>query len=194
MRIYSANDDLLIENKSWTKQSITDIKLKFKNRQSPNSTHNTLTAIHPKHGPVGSIQYYSLPDRLDIQGISVPREHRGNGYAGHLMDELQKRNPGIPINHGERTEAGQDWWDSYSFGKDVQNGRTMASTNGKIVRVKRRIKDSSVEDKVTDNQDNPPTTEEEMNPQEDQNYMQSYGSELTYKPFLNIFGNFELNK
>lgn len=108
--------------------------LKYKLWQSPKTkkdpdqlgTH-TLTAVHPKHGPVGSLQYVKRADHLQVEMLSVPRQHRGNGYAAELMDEMQRRHPGMPIDHGERTDAGQDWWDKYSLGKEVVNGRTIAS-------------------------------------------------------------------
>ena len=86
-----------------------------------------LHLIHPQEGSIGSLQYVRHPDHLQIEMMRVKREHRGNGYAGQLMDELQRRNPATPIDHGERTDDGNDWWDAYSSGKDVQNGRTMAS-------------------------------------------------------------------
>lgn len=108
--------------------------LRFKLWQSPKTkqhpdklgTH-VLTAVHPKKGPVGTLQYIKRADHLQVETLRVPGEHRGNGFAGHLMDEMQRRHPGTPINHGSRTDDGQDWWDKYSEGKDVTDGRTMAS-------------------------------------------------------------------
>lgn len=112
-------------------------ELKFKLWQSPKTkqhpdklgTH-TLTAVHPKKGPVGTLQYIKRADHLQVELLSVPRIHRGNGYAGHLMDEMQRRHPATPINHGERTDDGQDWWDSYTRDKQVTKGRTIASLDG----------------------------------------------------------------
>lgn len=103
-------------------------KLRFQHgKPTKNRTLQTLTVHHPKKGPVGRLEFYERPGHLEIQLLSVPSEHRGNGYGNHLMDELQRRFPGKPIDHGERTDAGQGWWDSYSHGKEVVNGRTMAS-------------------------------------------------------------------
>lgn len=102
--------------------------MRFKIHRFPGGSRTEqLHLMHPDQGSIGSLQYVRHPDHLQIELMQVKREHRGNGYASQLMDELQRRNPGTPLDHGERTDAGQDWWDSYSSGKNVQDGRTMAS-------------------------------------------------------------------
>jgi hypothetical protein len=86
---------------------------------------HALTMRDTKTGEThGRVEFYPHEDRLQIQLLSVPHKHRGNGYGGQVMDELQRRYPDHAIDHGERTEAGDTWWDSYTRGKEVTRGRT----------------------------------------------------------------------
>lgn len=92
----------------------------------------TLKAIHPDKGHVGTLRYFvprRKADSIYIDGLHVPKGHRGNGYASQLMDEMQRRHPKTPIDHGGRTDDGKAWWANYTEGKTVQNGRTMAARN-----------------------------------------------------------------
>jgi hypothetical protein len=93
-------------------------------------TEITLRGLHPETGDeVGTVKYL-MPrrkaDKIYIQGLEVHPEHQGNGFGHQLMDELQTRHPATPIDHGDRTVAGQGWWKSYTRDKRVQKGRTVA--------------------------------------------------------------------
>lgn len=91
-------------------------------------TKITLRGLHPETGDeVGTLKYLvprRKADKIYIDGLDVHEQHRGNGYAGQLMDELQRRHPKTPIDHGDRTDDGKKWWAGYSKGKSVQKGRT----------------------------------------------------------------------
>lgn len=93
-------------------------------------TH-TITGYHPDTGAqVGFVRYHvprRARDKILIDRLEVHPEHQGHGYGGQLMDHLQERHPRVGIDHGDRTDAGQAWWDSYTRDKSVRNGRTMAS-------------------------------------------------------------------
>lgn len=115
-------------------------KVRYKLWRSPKTPNNPdrTTGLHVLHGQlpnkdfISRLEYYPKPSsadlhHLEIQMLSVPREHEGHGYASQAMDELQRRYPGVPIDHGERTEDGKDWWGAYSRGKEVTNGRTIAA-------------------------------------------------------------------
>lgn len=93
-------------------------------------TRTFLHAIHPEHGEVGTLNYFQPRRKADgilIGYLEVPGEHQGHGYGSALMDEMQRRHPGIKIDHGDRTDAGKAWWKSYTRGKPVRRGRTMAN-------------------------------------------------------------------
>lgn len=93
-------------------------------------TH-TLHGVHPETGDrVGWLKYRTprrAKDKIKIDRLEIKSDHRGNGYGGQLMDELQKRHPKTPIDHGDRTDDGKKWWAGYSKDKSVQKGRTIAS-------------------------------------------------------------------
>jgi GNAT superfamily N-acetyltransferase len=96
---------------------------------SKRPTKTTLRAIHPDHGEVGWLKYFQPRKKADgilVDRLEVHPESRGNGYASALMDEMQRRHPQTPINHGDRTDDGKAWWAAYSQGKPVRRGRTMA--------------------------------------------------------------------
>lgn len=94
-------------------------------------TQITLRGLHPETGDEVGFLRYQVPrrkaDKIYIDRLEVHEEHQGNAYGHQLMDELQARHPATPIDHGDRTPAGQGWWKSYTRGKRVQKGRTMAS-------------------------------------------------------------------
>ena len=94
------------------------------------STH-TLHGVHPDTGDRVGWLKYDVPrrkaDKIYVQRMEVAPEHKGNGYAGQLMDEMQRRHPNTPIDHGDRTTEGQAWWDSYTQDKPVRRGRTVAA-------------------------------------------------------------------
>lgn len=90
---------------------------------------NTIYAIHPEDGAVGSLDYFPPKrsnGRIAIDNLLVHSDHRRRGVASALMDEVQRRHPDASIDHGERTNAGKLWWDGYSSGKPVRRGRTAA--------------------------------------------------------------------
>lgn len=93
-------------------------------------TH-TIRGVHPESGEqVGFLKYRTprrAKDKIKIDRLEVHPEHQGNGFGSQMMDHLQERHPKTPIDHGDRTDDGQAWWASYTRGKSVQRGRTMAS-------------------------------------------------------------------
>jgi GNAT superfamily N-acetyltransferase len=87
-----------------------------------------LTAMHPEHGPVGSLKYKMSGDRanskIKIDRLEVDAEHRRKGYGSALMDAVQARHPKSSIDHGDRTDAREAWWADYGDGKADKRGRT----------------------------------------------------------------------
>lgn len=75
---------------------------------------------------------YSPPNndrgKIKVDFLNVHPKHQGKGVASHLMDEMQRRHPGAEVDHGNRTPQGKAWWDHYTQGKEVNKGRTMASS------------------------------------------------------------------
>lgn len=112
------------------------------------NTH-TLRGLHPDTGEeVGSLKYKTprrAKDKIKIDMLKVHPDHRGNGYGNQLMDELQQRHPKTPIDHGDRTDDGKKWWESYSRGKSVQKGRTAASRQASGVLWQRTASDGYLE-------------------------------------------------
>lgn len=97
---------------------------------SKRPTKVTLHAVHPDHGRVGWLSYHvprRKADKILVDRLEVHPEHQGNGYASALMDEMQRRHPKTPIDHGDRTDDGKAWWARYTDGKSVSKGRTIAS-------------------------------------------------------------------
>ena len=88
-----------------------------------------ITAVHPEHGSLGRLDYLrnSRGTTLRVQETYVEPHGRRQGIATALMDELQRLHPGARIEHGDRTPAGKAWWKSYTDGKTVTKGRTMAA-------------------------------------------------------------------
>jgi GNAT superfamily N-acetyltransferase len=79
-----------------------------------------ITAHHPEHGQVGSLTYMHAPASkgmrprgISVDMLKVDPEHRRRGVASQLMDELEQRHPGIPIDHGTRTHQGEMWGRHY---------------------------------------------------------------------------------
>jgi hypothetical protein len=102
----------------------------YKGTGSAHPGRHTLYAMDQQHGRVGQVDYYPplAPGHpLEIDYLDTHHTVRGRGIASGLMDEVQRRHPGIPIDHGDRTEHGAGWWEKYSDGKDVSDGRTMAA-------------------------------------------------------------------
>lgn len=97
---------------------------------SKRPTKIVLKGIHPETGErVGHLTYLvprRKADKILVDRLEVKPEHKGNGYAGQLMDEMQARHPGTPVDHGDRTDEGKNWWASYTRGKSVSKGRTIA--------------------------------------------------------------------
>lgn len=100
-------------------------------------TKVVLRGLHPETGEqVGQLSYLvprRKADKILIDRLEVNPEHQGHGYAGQLMDELQRRHPKTPIDHGSRTDEGARWWKSYTRGKSVQRGRTIARVDPDLV-------------------------------------------------------------
>lgn len=92
-------------------------------------TH-TIKGVHPDSGEqVGFLKYRTprrAKDKIKIDRLEVHPEHQGNGFGSQMMDHLQERHPKTPIDHGDRTDDGKAWWASYTRGKSVQKGRTVA--------------------------------------------------------------------
>lgn len=97
---------------------------------SKRPTKIVLKGLHPDTGEQVGHLTYLVPrrkaDKILVDRLEVEPEHKGNGYGGQLMDEMQARHPGTPIDHGDRTDEGSNWWKSYTRGKSVQKGRTIA--------------------------------------------------------------------
>ena len=114
-----------------------DLSFEADETESGKSKHPyavTLRALHPEYGEVGTLKYWRgsrSNSPILINHLDVPEEHRGNGYAGALMDELQRRHPKSSIDHGDRTDAGKAWWTSYTRGKTVRRGRTIEAGLGR---------------------------------------------------------------
>ena len=86
-----------------------------------------LFANSPSGGSLGVLRYYPPHregDPILIARLEVEPECRRCGIGSALMDELQRKHPDIPIDHGDRTTAGEVWWTAYAKGKNVQRGRT----------------------------------------------------------------------
>ncbi|MFE0490148.1 GNAT family N-acetyltransferase [Streptomyces griseoaurantiacus] len=90
-----------------------------------------LHAVDPDSGDRMGTLTYHVPrrkaDKILVEHLGTEEDHRGKGVASALMDEMQTRHPGTPIDHGDRTDAGKGWWEKYTDGKTVRRGRTMAS-------------------------------------------------------------------
>jgi GNAT superfamily N-acetyltransferase len=98
---------------------------------SKRPTQVTLHGHHPETGEeVGYLRYHvprRKADKIYIDRLEVHPEHARNGYGSQLMDEMQRRHPGTPIDHGDRTDDGKNWWAGYTKGKSVSKGHTMAT-------------------------------------------------------------------
>ncbi|MFF7198236.1 GNAT family N-acetyltransferase [Streptomyces sp. NPDC008079] len=94
-------------------------------------TRVRLQALHPETGEEMGHLTYDVPrrkaDKIYINKLETHPEHRHKGVGSALMDEMQHRHPGTPIEHGDRTPDGAAWWKRYTDGKSVSRGRTIAS-------------------------------------------------------------------
>lgn len=94
-------------------------------------TRVVLRALHPETGEeMGSLDYMvprRKADKIYVNELKTNENHRRQGVGSALMDEMQNRHPGTPIDHGDRTDDGKAWWDSYTNGKRVTKGRTIAT-------------------------------------------------------------------
>lgn len=90
-----------------------------------------LHAVDPGSGDRMGTLTYHVPrrkaDKILVEHLGTEDDHRGKGVASQLMDEMQRRHPGTPIDHGDRTDDGKAWWAKYTDGKKVTRGRTIAS-------------------------------------------------------------------
>ncbi|MEV7674983.1 GNAT family N-acetyltransferase [Streptomyces sp. NPDC088752] len=90
-----------------------------------------LHALDPDTGDRMGTLTYHVPrrkaDKILIEHLGTDDAHRRKGVGSALMDEMQRRHPGTPIDHGDRTDAGKAWWSGYTDGKKVTRGRTMAA-------------------------------------------------------------------
>lgn len=93
-------------------------------------TKVTLHALHPETGERMGFLEYRVPrrkaDKIAINRLETHEGHQRKGVGSALMDEMQRRHPGTPIDHGDRTADGAAWWKGYTDGKSVSRGRTMA--------------------------------------------------------------------
>ncbi|MGW7100334.1 GNAT family N-acetyltransferase [Streptomyces sp. NPDC054838] len=94
-------------------------------------TQMALHAVHPETGERMGTLTYKVPrrkaDKIHIDRLETDENHRRRGVGSALMDEMQRRHPATPIDHGDRTDAGKAWWDGYTDGKKVTRGRTIAT-------------------------------------------------------------------
>jgi GNAT superfamily N-acetyltransferase len=111
-----------------------DLDFHHEERENGGSTwpsSHTIHGVHPETGErVGFLKYRTprrSKDKIQIDRLEVEPQHQGNGYGGQMMDHLQERHPRTPIDHGDRTDEGQAWWNSYTRGKSVSRGRTLGS-------------------------------------------------------------------
>jgi GNAT superfamily N-acetyltransferase len=92
-----------------------------------------IRAQHPEHGEVGHVQYLRggrANSPIMIKMLKVHPDHQRKGYGSALMDQLQTAFPKAKIDHGDRTDAGKGWWDSYGKGKADSRGRTSRLARG----------------------------------------------------------------
>jgi hypothetical protein len=62
---------------------------------------------------LGWVKYQHHTDRLEIDFIEVGWDYRRQGVATGLLDELQRRRPGLPLTTGGFTEEGQRFAAAY---------------------------------------------------------------------------------
>jgi 8-oxo-dGTP pyrophosphatase MutT (NUDIX family)/GNAT superfamily N-acetyltransferase len=77
---------------------------------------DAIVAHHPEYGEVGGVVYGRSPStehhpegHLQIESLDTTLGHERRGVATALMRELERRHPGVPINHGPRTADGVAW-------------------------------------------------------------------------------------
>jgi GNAT superfamily N-acetyltransferase len=75
--------------------------------------HEMLFAAHPEHGYLGHVRYETHPDQIEIHNLQVHAPYQRRGVATALMGELERRHPGMRIEHGARTMQGADWAQAY---------------------------------------------------------------------------------
>jgi ribosomal protein S18 acetylase RimI-like enzyme len=88
--------------------------------------HRLLFARHPDEpGYLGHVQYEQHPHEIEIHNLTVHPEYQRRGVASALMGELERRNPGVVINHGMRSSSGTQWAkDFYGHeGPPLNNGQ-----------------------------------------------------------------------
>jgi GNAT superfamily N-acetyltransferase len=97
-------------------------------------TRVKLKALHPETGEEMGFLDYQVPriksKKITVHELKTHEDYQRQGVGSALMDEMQRRHPGTPIDHGDRTPEGKAWWKGYTDGKRVQRGRTMASLAG----------------------------------------------------------------
>jgi hypothetical protein len=71
-----------------------------------------LSAYAHRQG-LGWVNYRHYADRLEIDFIEVGWDHRRQGVATGLLDEFQRRRPGLPLTTGGFTEDGQRFAAAY---------------------------------------------------------------------------------
>lgn len=121
---------------SFFRQSAADGGMSFEHEETDTGgskwpTRFTLKALHPETGEQMGFLTYRVParkaDKIAVDRLETHPDHQRKGVGSALMDEMQRRHPGTPIDHGDRTPDGKAWWKSYTDGKRVQRGRTIAS-------------------------------------------------------------------
>ncbi|QDN94908.1 hypothetical protein FNV58_00845 (plasmid) [Streptomyces sp. RLB1-9] len=94
-------------------------------------TRIKLKALHPETGEEMGFLDYQVPRRktnkITVHELKTHEDYQRKGVGSALMDEMQRRHPGTPVDHGDRTPAGKAWWKGYTDGKKVTRGRTMAT-------------------------------------------------------------------
>lgn len=66
------------------------------------------------HGQLlGWVKYQHHADRVQIDDLEIDRNHRRQRVASRLLDELQRRRPGLPLTTGGFTEEGRRFAAAY---------------------------------------------------------------------------------
>jgi 8-oxo-dGTP pyrophosphatase MutT (NUDIX family) len=104
--------------------------LTFDHHQNPDAhmegeNSREISAHHFEHGEVGTLSFMpknaqDYPaemnepwDAVEIGMLHVPYQHQRRGVASALMDELHRYAPGAWIEHGERSNDGEQWARGY---------------------------------------------------------------------------------
>lgn len=107
------------------------IEFKHSEIETGGSKYPKKVLLHAHHADtgdkLGTLSYYppkKAGGQMAVDFLNVHPKHQRKGVGSALMDEMQRRHPNSTINHGNRTDQGKAWWQGYTDGKSVNNGRT----------------------------------------------------------------------